>query len=50
VASLFDPRHLELAQRARALADELVAGGELRPGLARLQADFAAAEAEGDAA
>ena len=50
VASLFDPRHLELAQRARELADELVAKGELRPGLARLQADFAALEEEGDAA
>ncbi len=50
VASLFDPRHLALAQRARDLADALVADGELRPELARMQADFAPVEAEGDAA
>jgi len=50
VASLFEPRHLALAQRARDLADTLVAGGELRPELARLQADFAPIEEEGDAA
>ena len=53
VASLFDPRHLELAERARGMADELVAADpELlsRPALARLQADFAPAEDEGDAA
>ncbi len=53
VASLFEPRHLELAERARTLADAVVADdpdlGE-RPGLARLQADFTAAEDEGDAA
>jgi ATP-dependent DNA helicase RecG len=53
VASLFDPRHLELAERARGMAGELVAvDPELRtrPALARLQADFAPAEDEGDAA
>jgi ATP-dependent DNA helicase RecG len=53
VASLFDPRHLRLAERARDLADRLVAADpDLagRPALARLQADFTAAEAEGDAA
>ncbi|MBA3587877.1 MAG: hypothetical protein H0W41_09610 [Chloroflexi bacterium] len=53
VASLFDPRHIELAQRARALANDIVdddpslAG---RPLLARLQHDFAPIEDEGDAA
>jgi ATP-dependent DNA helicase RecG len=50
VASLFEPRHLRLAERARELADGLVAGGALRPELARLQADYAPPEAEGDAA
>jgi len=53
VASLFEPRHLKLAERARGMADELVgADPELasRPALARLQADFAPAEDEGDAA
>ncbi len=50
VASLFDPRHLALAQRARDLADELVSNGELRPELARMQAEFAPVEDEGDAA
>ena len=50
VASLFDPRHLALAQRARDLADELVSNGELRPELARMQAEFAPVEEEGDAA
>ena len=53
VASLFDPRHLRLAERARTLADGIVAvDPDLveRAGLARLQADFAPAEAEGDAA
>jgi ATP-dependent DNA helicase RecG len=53
VASLFDPRHLRLAERARSLADGLVANDPAlaaRPALARLQADFAASEAEGDAA
>jgi ATP-dependent DNA helicase RecG len=53
VASLFDPRHLELAERARGMADAIVGADPLlaqRPGLARLQADFAQAEDEGDAA
>jgi ATP-dependent DNA helicase RecG len=53
VASLFEPRHVALAERARALADELVADDPAlagRPELARLRADFAADEAEGDAA
>ena len=53
VASLFDPRHIALAQRARGLADSVVVGDPslaLRPGLARLQADFAPTEEEGDAA
>ena len=53
VASLFDPRHLRLAERARTMADEIVGRDPAlrqRPDLARLQADFARAEAEGDAA
>ncbi|HEX5396955.1 MAG TPA: DNA helicase RecG, partial [Candidatus Limnocylindria bacterium] len=53
VASLFEPRHLQLAERARGLADELVVHDpELaaRPGLARLRRDFAPADEEGDAA
>jgi ATP-dependent DNA helicase RecG len=54
VASLFEPRHVALAERARTVADELVAhdpGLAQRSELARLRADFAAAqEAEGDAA
>jgi len=53
VASLFEPRHVALAERARDLADRLVAGDPIlggRPALARLRADFAAAEDEGDAA
>ena len=53
VASLFEPRHIELAQRARILADDLVGGDPAlskRPLLARLQRDFAPAEEEGDAA
>ena len=53
VASLFDPRHIELAQRARALANGIVdADPSLvgRPLLARLQHDFAPIEDEGDAA
>ncbi|HEX7172410.1 MAG TPA: ATP-dependent DNA helicase RecG [Candidatus Limnocylindria bacterium] len=53
VASLFEPRHLRLAERARGMADELVAVDPAlvrRPALARLQADFAPAEDEGDAA
>jgi ATP-dependent DNA helicase RecG len=53
VASLFEPRHVTLAERARALADRLVTDDPslaVRPGLARLRADFVAAEQEGDAA
>ena len=53
VASLFDPRHIELAQRARVLADEVVGDDPdmaKRPLLARLRRDFAPAEEEGDAA
>ena len=53
VASLCDPRHIALAQRARGLADSVVADDPSlarRPGLARLQADFAPIEEEGDAA
>jgi len=53
VASLFEPRHLRLAERARAMADRVVAADpalERRPGLGRLQADFTAREAAGDAA
>ena len=53
VASLFDPRHIELAQRARALANGIVDGDPSlagRPLLARLQHDFAPIEDEGDAA
>jgi hypothetical protein len=54
VASLFEPRHVRLAERARDLADGLVTGDPAlarRPLLARMRADFAAAEAdeEGDA-
>jgi len=53
VASLFEPRHLRLAERARAMADRVVAADpalERRPGLGRLQADFTARETAGDAA
>ena len=53
VASLFDPRHLALAQRARDLADRVVRDDPTlagRPALVRLQADFAPTEEEGDAA
>jgi len=52
VASLFDPRHVALAARARSLADDLVRADPVlarRPGLARLRADYAADEA-GDTA
>jgi ATP-dependent DNA helicase RecG len=54
VASLFEPRHVRLAERARELADGLVHADPTlaaRPLLARLRADFAAVEAddEGDA-
>ncbi len=53
VASLFEPRHLALAERARSLATELVAADASlaeRPGLVRLRDDFTALEEEGDAA
>ncbi len=53
VASLFEPRHLRLAERARELATFIVATDpalERRPALARLRSDFAPAEEEGDAA
>jgi ATP-dependent DNA helicase RecG len=53
VASLFEPRHIALAEGARALADALVSADPAlaaRPALARLRADFAAAEDEGEAA
>ena len=53
VASLFEPRHISLAERARSLADSVVeADGSLatRPELLRLQASFAPIEEEGDAA
>ena len=53
VASLFEPRHLALAERARDMADAVVEADPAlagRPGLARLQADFAPIEEEGDAA
>jgi ATP-dependent DNA helicase RecG len=53
VASLFDPRHIELAQRARELADGIVGADPSlagRPLLARLQQDFAPISEEGDAA
>jgi ATP-dependent DNA helicase RecG len=53
VASLFEPRHVALAERARGMADSLVSddpalGG--RPELVRLRDEFTAAEDEGDAA
>jgi ATP-dependent DNA helicase RecG len=53
VASLFEPRHLVLAERAGALARRLVtADPELasRPALIRMRDDLASAEDEGDAA
>jgi len=53
VATLFDPRHLLLAQRARDLADVIVRGDPSlarRPALARLRTEFAALEDEGEAA
>jgi ATP-dependent DNA helicase RecG len=53
VASLFEPRHLELAERARELADGLVAADPNlaeRPALVRIRDEFAALEEEGDAA
>jgi ATP-dependent DNA helicase RecG len=53
VASLFEPRHLALAERAGKLARDLVAADPdlaSRPALVRLRDDFSAAEDEGDAA
>jgi ATP-dependent DNA helicase RecG len=53
VASLFEPRHVKLAERARGLADALVArdrGLSGRPLLARLRSDFVAQQEEADAA
>ena len=53
VASLFEPRHLRLAERARVLAETVVARDPTltqRPGLARLQAEIGTTEADGDAA
>ncbi|HEX3220839.1 MAG TPA: ATP-dependent DNA helicase RecG [Candidatus Limnocylindria bacterium] len=53
VASLFEPRHLALAERARDLADGLVADDPQlarRPELLRLRDEFTSAEDEGDAA
>jgi ATP-dependent DNA helicase RecG len=53
VASLFDPRHLELAAQARTLARILVAEDPnlaSRPELAREQRAFAAPDADADAA
>jgi ATP-dependent DNA helicase RecG len=53
VASLFEPRHVVLAERARELANALVttdADLERRPPLRRLRDDFSSAEADGDAA
>ncbi len=52
VASLFEPRHLVLAERAREVADQLVSADPsltARPALARLREEFATAEPEGDA-
>jgi ATP-dependent DNA helicase RecG len=53
VASLFEPRHVVLAERARGMADGLVADDPAlsgRPELVRLRDEFTAAEDEGDAA
>ena len=53
VASLFDPRHLALAERARDLANGIVGADptlEQRPALGRLREAFAPLQAEGDAA
>jgi ATP-dependent DNA helicase RecG len=52
VASLFEPRHLALAQRARELSDRLLDADprlERRPALARLQTEFVAREERGEA-
>jgi ATP-dependent DNA helicase RecG len=53
VASLFEPRHLALAERAGALARRLVAADpalRARPELVRMRDDLASPEEEGDAA
>jgi ATP-dependent DNA helicase RecG len=53
VASLFEPRHLVLAERAGTLARRLVGadpGLATRPELIRMRDDLASAEDEGDAA
>ncbi|MEO6058645.1 MAG: ATP-dependent DNA helicase RecG [Candidatus Limnocylindria bacterium] len=53
VASLFEPRHIALAERARDLANDLVAGDPQltgRPALLRLRDDFASPEDDGEAA
>ena len=53
VASLFEPRHLALAERARELAARLVAadpGLAHRPALARMREDYAPLAEEGDSA
>jgi ATP-dependent DNA helicase RecG len=52
VASLFEPRHLALAERARTLADRLVAQDPTlagRPELVRLRDDFAPRDDDRDA-
>ena len=53
VASLFEPRHLRLAQRAGDLAGGLLVSDpdlSSRPELVRLRDEFSAADEEGDAA
>ncbi len=53
VASLFEPRHLALAERARDLADRVVRADPAlarRPALARMRAEFASLEETGEAA
>ncbi len=53
VASLFEPRHLALAERARDLADRVVRAEPAlarRPALARMRAEFASLEETGEAA
>ena len=52
VASLVEPRHLALAERARVMAEGIVKadpGLDARPLLARLREAFAPVEGEGDA-
>ncbi len=53
VASLFEPRHLRLAERARVLAERVVRSDpdlSSRPALARLRSELAALEETGEAA